>query len=247
MVGAEGGYLKRAIVLAVLLGSIWASSCALAVPAAVPGGVAATVVGKSIPISVLDHWIFVAGKSSGAHVPGQPVIVPTEPPRFNHCIEQVRSKVRSLRHRSRGLLRRDCERLFDALAGEALGFLIQAHWVLDDAAARDIAITRQQVLRAFHKARRQEFPTNSEFTKFLRETGQTVSDILFRVRVELTITDLLGHDHGPAAGRAQKRLDARLRKRYRPQTQCARFYVIPDCGNSAAKRPRPGPPRGFAG
>jgi len=235
------------MVLAVLLGAAWGCSLALAAPMPVPRGVAATVVAKSIPISVLDHWIFVAAKSDAAQAPGQPVIVPTDPPRFRRCIEQVRSKVPSLRHQSRRLLEADCEQLFDQLSGEALSFLITAQWYLDEAAARDITITRQQVLRAFHKARRQQFPTSSEFRKFLRATGQTVSDVLFRFRVELTVAALLGHVHGAAAPRAQERLDAQLRRRYRPHTECARLYVIPDCSNPRAKPPRPGRPRGFAG
>lgn len=241
MKAMKGVGVKRAVVLTVVLAAISASSLALAAPISVPRGVAATVARKSIPISVLDHWLFVAAKSdAAAKGSGGPVIVPTDPPTFARCIDQVRSKLPHLRHRSGRFLRAYCDGVFHRLSQLALDFLIQAHWYFDEASARGITITRQEVLRAFHRAKRQQFSTQAQFRNFLRQTGQTISDVLLRFRLSLAIKRLVGHAHGKDIGKVYSLLYAQVRGRYRPQTECARFYMVSDCGNQQ-------PSRGFVG
>jgi hypothetical protein len=129
------------------------------------------------------------------------------------------------------MLRKDCSSLFANLSGQVLDFLIKAHWYEDLATVEHIKISHRRLVRDFRQARRQQFPTWASFRTFLRQTGQTVADILFRFRVNLTYTALLKQTHlGPL--KAQARLDREVRRRYRPTTICARYYVSSDCANS---------------
>src|ERR1700759_2478674 len=52
--------------------------------------------GNQITTQAFNHWMYVAAKSQAAQSPGQPVIVPTDPPNFNNCINQARKEIPSL-------------------------------------------------------------------------------------------------------------------------------------------------------
>ena len=186
--------------------------------------------GWAISQGTIDHWIQVAAVSSSP-VRRVPVIVPTDPPRFAGCVRSVRRKVPSLAHARPRILRKDCRAVFATLSTEALDFLIKAHWYEDLAGAEHIKISQRRVVRQFRRARREQFPTRAGFRKFLRQTGQTVADVLFRFRVNIAFTALLKRIHLSPA-KALSRLEREVRRRYRPTTICARYYVISDCAHS---------------
>ena len=162
------------------------SSSSATAATGVPAGNAAVVVGKPITVHTFDHWMYVAAKGEAATSPHAPVIVPTDPPRFDGCIGQVRAQIPSLEGTSDRVLRRDCGRLFVSLSSQVLDFLIKAHWYEDQAVAERITITPAEVRRALEKAKRQEFRSARAFRMFLKQTGQTAHDLFFRVRINLT-------------------------------------------------------------
>ena len=49
---------------------------------------------------------------------------------------------------------------------------------------------------AFQTAKRQQFPTEAQFQAFLKQTGQTQQDILYRVRVNQLYMKLLKKQQG---------------------------------------------------
>jgi len=178
----------------------------------------ADVVGTPITRQVFEHWMFVTAKSSTSR--GQPVIVPTDPPKFTECITRVRETSRH-RHDSENTLRDDCGQLFVALRDQVLDFLITAHWLEDRAFTNDIAFTPAQVRRAFDADKREQFQTPADFKTFLTETGQTIEDVIFRVRVTLIYQALLNQEHlTPAA------LSAEVAHLFKSRTTCARYYAM---------------------
>ncbi len=188
----------------------------------------------TISTRTVDHWLRVAAISQ-ALVSRSPVIVPTDPPSFARCVREVRRKVPSLAHARARTLRKDCRRRFATLSRQVLDFLIKAQWYEQLASADHITITHERVVQAFRRARRRQFPTRSGFRAYLRQTGQTITDVLFRFRVNLAFTALLKRTHLSPA-KAQQRLDREVLHRYRARTICARYYVTPDCGNFRAHR-----------
>jgi foldase protein PrsA len=157
----------------------------------VPGDSVASVDGNPITTRAFDHWMYVAAKSQASQSPGSPVIVPTDPPQFTHCIAQVKAQVPTLAKASSKTLLTDCKQLFTSLSSQVLDFLIKGYWYQAEAAKEHITVTNAQVQKAFDTAKKQQFPTAAGFNSFLSQTGQTLQDILFRFRVNQVFTKLL--------------------------------------------------------
>jgi foldase protein PrsA len=149
----------------------------------VPSDSVATVAGNTISTQAFNHWMYVAAKSQAAQSPGQPVIVPTDPPQFTKCIANVKQAVPTLAKQSDKTLRSDCQQLFSSLSSQVMDFLIKAYWYQADAARQGLKVTDAQVQKAYNQAKQQAYPTASAFNTFLSQTGFTVPDLMFRFRV----------------------------------------------------------------
>jgi foldase protein PrsA len=157
----------------------------------VPGDSVADMAGNPVTTQAFNHWMFVAAKGNSSQTPGAPVIVPSDPPDFKKCIAQVRKQIPTLAKTSDKALRNDCNQLFTSLSSQVMDFLIKAYWYQAEAAKLHINVTDAQVQQAFDTAKKQQFPTAAAFQTFLTQTGQTLDDILFRVRVNQIFRKLL--------------------------------------------------------
>ena len=201
----------------------------LALPAGVLGALpadVAVVAGTPISRQVLDHWMFVNIKSDTD--PGEAVIVPTDPPRFNRCIASVRALIPGLHRTSDSTVRADCASLFKVRSGQALDLLIEIDWEKIEATADGIQITAAQVDHSYRVDTREQFGTPARFRRYLHRTGETIADVRFRVRVTLVHAALLKAEHLTAGA-----LAGELKRRFMRQTACARFYMASDCGEAA--------------
>jgi hypothetical protein len=202
------------------VGTVIVASPAVAL-GALPANVA-VVVGTPITRQVLDHWMFVGVKTDTK--PGEALIVPTDPPRFDRCVARVRALIPGLQRISSHTLRSDCAVLFHQVAGQELDLLIMADWEKSEAAADGILITAAQVDHAYHVDTRRQFGTPARFRRYLRRTGETIADVRFRVRVALVHAALLKAEH-----LTESALGGELKQSFKPQTACARFYMVSDC------------------
>lgn len=212
--------LVRRLALGAAVAAAW-----ITLPATVLGALpadVAVVAGRPITRERFDHWMFVNAKSSNG--PGAPTIVPTDPPRFNHCVARVRATIPGLRSTPAGAIRADCAVLFSNMTQQVLGLLIRFDWQDDEAASDGIGVTAAQVEHAYLADKRKHDPRPGQFRRYLRRTGETIADVKLRVRAELIRNALLETEHLSAGG-----LDAELTSRFKPQTSCARFYVMSDC------------------
>ena len=157
----------------------------------VPGDSVADVAGNPITTQAFNHWMYVAAKSQAAQSPGSPVIVPSDPPNFTHCIAQVRSQVPSLAKTATKTIKADCKQLFNSLSSQVLDFLIKGYWYQAEAAKLGIKVSNAQVQKAFNTAKAQQFQTPAQFQTFLSQTGQTIQDILFRFRINQIFMKLI--------------------------------------------------------
>ena len=157
----------------------------------VPGNAVANVGGNPVTAQAFNHWMYVAAKSQAAQSPGQPVIVPNDPPQFNQCIANVRKQIPSLAKTAVKTLRSDCKNLFTSLSSQVMDFLIKAYWYQAQAHKDGIKVSDAEVLNAFNTAKKQQFQTAAQYTAFLTQTGQTQQDILFRFRINEIFKKLL--------------------------------------------------------
>jgi foldase protein PrsA len=72
-----------------------------------------------------------------------------------------------------------------------MDFLIKAYWYQGLAHKLGIKITNAQVQTALNNAKKGQFSTSAQFQQFLTQSGQTMQDILFRVRVQQIYQKLL--------------------------------------------------------
>jgi foldase protein PrsA len=157
----------------------------------IPGNSVADMAGNPITTQAFNHWMYVAEKGNAAQSPGAPVIVPTDPPEFKGCIAQVRKQIPSLAKTSDATLKQQCGQLFTSLGNQVMHFLITAYWYQAEAHRLKINLTSAQVQQAFQTAKKQQFQTEAAFQTFLKQSGQTMQDILFRVRINEILKKLL--------------------------------------------------------
>ncbi len=189
--------MKR-IRIALALGAFFVLAIVLAgCGGGVGGDQVATMAGNPITTRAFNHWMYVAAKSQAAQSPGQPVIVPEDPPNFTQCIANVKKQIPQLAKTPNKQLKTDCNQLFTSLSSQVMDFLIKAYWYQAEAGNQHIKISDKQVQQAFNTAKQAQFPTSSQFQSFLSQTGQTLDDILFRFRINQIYTKLLSkHSSG---------------------------------------------------
>jgi foldase protein PrsA len=146
----------------------------------VPGGTVVSVDGEPIDQLEFDHWYVVAAKSRGGFVPDPE----------NGYAKCVAARRKALRPRDRkkvtaGELTRECKNDYAQLRDQVLQLLISFRWIQGEANALAITATDAEVQTSFDEQKRQSFPKEADYQKFLARSGQTTDDILRRVRLDL--------------------------------------------------------------
>jgi hypothetical protein len=122
---------------------------------------------------------------------------------------------------------------------EAMGFLISSDWVLAEATDLNIHVSEGEVRHTLDHIRTQQFPKKKEFKAWQKQSGQTVADLLFRVRLNLLSTEiqrhvLAGHRSSRSQQHALKRFVHDFKVKWEAQTYCAPAYAVTDCGHVQA-------------
>jgi len=116
-----------------------------------------------------------------------------------------------------------------------MGFLLSSDWVIGEAANLNIAISPAAVRTQFDHIRATQFPKRGEFTAFLHRSGQTVADLLFRVRRNMLSQAIqqkvVAGQPGSSTAGALEQFDRAFHDRWTAQTTCATAYAVADCGH----------------
>jgi foldase protein PrsA len=168
------------------LGAVLFALIGLAACGGIPGDAVVSVDGKSITKETFNHWMGVAAASSATTSGSKPVI--PEPPKYTACIASAKAAAKTAKGQTaptEAALKSQCEQQYKSLQQEVLGFLISSNWVLGEASSLGVKISDKEVKKNFEKIKDQQFPKAAEFEKFLKTSGQTVSDLLLRVKLNL--------------------------------------------------------------
>jgi foldase protein PrsA len=76
-------------------------------------------------------------------------------------------------------------RQYDAVKQQVMQFLVSAKWIEGEAEERGVSATDAEVKRQFEQTKDQSFPNERAYQRFLRTSGQTEEDLLFRVRLDV--------------------------------------------------------------
>jgi foldase protein PrsA len=169
------------------LGAVLFALLGLSACGGVAGDAVVSVNGTQITKTAFDHWMSVAASSS-ALSSGEKPIVP-EPPDYKACIAHLKATApkpaKGQKPPTEASLKSECEQQYKSLQTEVLGFLISSEWVLSEASHLSVKVSDDQVKKEFTKIKTEEFPKAAEFEKFLKSSGQTVSDLLLRVKLNM--------------------------------------------------------------
>lgn len=167
---------------AVLFALVGISACG-----GIPGDAVVNVGGNPITKAAFDHWMGVAAASSSLSTGEKPSI--PEPPNYTACVSHLAKTApkpaKGHKAPTTTELKSECETEYKSLQSEVLGFLISSQWVLSEASSLGVSISDAQVKKEFTKIKNAQFPKAAEFEKFLQTSGQTVSDLLLRVKLNL--------------------------------------------------------------
>jgi foldase protein PrsA len=152
----------------------------------VPSGAVAKVDDAVIKKEDFDHWLQAAAQGQQPPGAGGEVVIP-DPPDFTECIaaKQKQPAPPGSQKPTDAQLKDQCQQEFDALKQQVMQFLISAEWIQQEADARDIEVTDEEVQKQFEDQKNQSFPGEKQYQQFLETSGQTEEDLLFRVKLDV--------------------------------------------------------------
>ncbi len=122
---------------------------------------------------------------------------------------------------------------------QVMGFLISADWVTGEAADLKVHVSQAELRKHFHEVRQAQFPKLREFRKFLRESKQTVADLLMRVELDMLSERIqrrvtAGQKNARGRMRALTHFISHFRPKWTVKTYCSPRYAVRDCGHVQA-------------
>jgi foldase protein PrsA len=188
---------RPALALGALLPVLALAACGGSGPS-VPGNAVARVGDQSITKDQFQHWMQVAAISTAGQsgTKAKDVAVP-DPPDYQQC---VAAKKKTAPKPAKGQpattdaqYKQQCQQEFNSLRDQVMSFLISASWIQQEAGAEGVKVTDQEVNKQLEQTKKQSFPKPADFQKFLKQSGMTESDILFRVRLDTLSNKLRDH------------------------------------------------------
>ncbi|HEV7527664.1 MAG TPA: peptidyl-prolyl cis-trans isomerase [Solirubrobacteraceae bacterium] len=178
--------MLRAFRIVPALGAVLFALVGLSACGGIPGDAVVSVDGNSITKTTFNHWLSVAAASS-ATTPGAKPTIPV-PPNYTACVASAKAAAKPVKGQpapTEAALKSQCAQQYKSLQQEVLGFLISSNWVIGEAKSLGVKISDAEVKKQFEKIKSQQFPKAAEFEKFLKTSGQSVSDLLLRVKLNL--------------------------------------------------------------
>jgi foldase protein PrsA len=172
------------------LGAVFFASLALtACGGGIPSDAVVQVGSNPITKTTFEHWLSVAAASSATTAAKTTKPVVPDPPNYTECIAHLKATAaapaKGQKAPTEAQLKSECEQQYTSLKQEVLGFLISSEWVIGEASHLGVNVSDAEVKKEFEKIKTQQFPKAAEFEKFLASSGQTVSDLLLRVKLNM--------------------------------------------------------------
>jgi foldase protein PrsA len=175
----------KAARIALSLAAVAGVGATFAACGGVPGNSVATVDGESIEKEDFSHWMTVASKSSGA----QNAAVPDPADDYAKCVAAKRkatpAPAKGQPKVTDAQLKTQCKTEYEQLRNQVLQLLISFQWIQGEADAMGIKVTDAEVKKAFDEQKKQSFPKEEDYKKFIQQSGQSNEDIIQRVKLDL--------------------------------------------------------------
>jgi foldase protein PrsA len=161
----------------------------------IPGNAVVRVGDTAIKKDAFTHWLDVAALSQASQLNPQaaqsgqkPKVTVPQPPDFKACIADKQKSApkpaKGQPKQSDAQFKAQCKQDYQGLSDQVLQFLISSQWIQGEAADRNVKVTDAEVKKQFETTKKQSFPKDADFQKFLASSGMTEADLLFRVRLD---------------------------------------------------------------
>jgi foldase protein PrsA len=177
------------------LGAFFVVAIALAAcgGSSIPGNSVAKVGDTSITKTDFNHWLKIAaissqGQSNPDVASGKAQAEIPDPPDYKACIA---NKTKTAPKPAKGQpapttaqFKQQCQTEYNGLRDQVLQFLISAQWIVGEADDQGVKVTDAEVEKQFETTKKQSFPKDTDFQKFLKSSGMGLEDLKFRVKVQ---------------------------------------------------------------
>jgi foldase protein PrsA len=168
--------------------SLAVSGCGNDVPSNGVAKVGDTVIKKDD----FNHWFAAAAKQQAQATGGGVAAVVPDPPNFTQCAaSRLATKVpKGVPKPTPASAKAQCKQEFDGLKQQTMQFLISSQWLIQEADKRGVKATDAEVQKTFQDQKKQSFPKEKDYQAFLKTSGQTEADLLYRVRLSVLTNSL---------------------------------------------------------
>jgi hypothetical protein len=115
----------------------------------------------------------------------QPKVSIPEPPDFKACVaEKAKTAPKPAKGQPKPTetqFKTQCKQEYEGLRDQVLQFLISSQWIQGEADERKVKVTDAEVKKQFDTTKKQSFPKDADYQNFLKSSGMTEADLLFRV------------------------------------------------------------------
>jgi foldase protein PrsA len=176
--------MMKAVRLVLALCALAATVAVAAGCGGVPGNAVAEVDGTAIEKDSFQHWMQVASKSSGT----KGATVP-DAPDYEKCVAAKRKTApkpaQGQPKTTDEQLKAQCKQEYEALRDQVIQLLTSFEWIQGEAEEMGIKVSDAEVKKSFSDQKKQSFPKEADYQKFLKDYGQTEQDIMQRVKLDL--------------------------------------------------------------
>jgi len=164
------------------LGAFFVAAIALAAcgGSSIPGNSVAKVGGTSITKNDFNHWLRIAAISSQGQTDpdiaaGKKTAEIPDPPNFTKCVAQktqtAPTPAKGQPKPTTAQFKQQCQTEYNGLRDQVLQFLISAQWIVGEAKDQGLKVTDAEVNTQFETTKKQSFPKEADFQKFLSPPG----------------------------------------------------------------------------
>ena len=185
----------RRTALALGAATIAAGSLAACGEESIPGNAVVRVGDTAIKKDAFTHWLDIAALSTAAQSDPtaatsgtRPNVTIPDPPDYAACIANKKktapTPAKGQPTPTDASFKTQCETEYKGLKDQVLEFLISSQWIQGEAKSRNVSVSDADVKKQFDTTKKQSFPKEADYQKFLVSSGMTEADLLFRVRLD---------------------------------------------------------------
>ena len=82
-------------------------------------------------------------------------------------------------------LKEQCKQEYEQLRDQVLQLLTSFEWIEGEAEEMGIKVSDAEIKKSFEQQKKQSFPKEADYQKFLKDYGQTEDDVMQRVKLDL--------------------------------------------------------------